>query len=267
MWEPKNYDGKYEGPMRMRTALTKSKNLVSIRILQQITPKYAQEYVSRFGFDAEKHPPYLTMALGAGSVTPWQMVGAYAVFANGGYRVNPYVITRITDDAGRVLAEAKPVRAGDESIRVIDPRNAFVMNSMMNDVTRFGTAARAGATLKRADLAGKTGTTNDHLDAWFAGYQASVVGVAWIGFDQPKKLGGQETGGVAALPIWIGYMQKALKSMPEAMPQAPEGLVSQGGEWYFREFAPGENSIQSLGLSDGTPEGEKRVEEIRNPLF
>ena len=166
-----------------------------------------------------------------------------------------------------MLAEAKPVRAGDESIRVIDPRNAFVMNSMMNDVTRFGTAARAGATLKRADLAGKTGTTNDHLDAWFAGYQASVVGVAWIGFDQPKKLGGQETGGVAALPIWIGYMQKALKSMPEAMPQAPEGLVSQGGEWYFREFAPGENSIQSLGLSDGTPEGEKRVEEIRNQLF
>ena len=267
LWEPKNYDGKYEGPMRMRTALTKSKNLVSIRILQQITPKYAQEYVSRFGFDAEKHPPYLTMALGAGSVTPWQMVGAYAIFANGGYRVNPYVITRITDDAGQVLAEAKPVRAGDESIRVIDPRNAFIMNSMMNDVTRFGTAARAGATLKRADLAGKTGTTNDHLDAWFAGYQASLVGVAWIGFDQPKKLGGQETGGVAALPIWIGYMQKALKSMPEAMPQAPEGLVSQGGEWYFREFAPGENSIQSLGLSDGTPEGEKRVEEIRNQLF
>ena len=267
LWEPKNYDGKYDGPMRMRAALTKSKNLVSVRILQQITPKYAQDYVSRFGFDAEKHPPYLTMALGAGSVTPWQMVGAYAVFSNGGYRVNPYVIRRITDDAGRVLAEARPVRAGNEAIRVIDARNAFIMNSMMNDVTRFGTAARAGALLKRSDLAGKTGTTNDHVDAWFAGYQANLVGIAWIGFDQPKKLGGQETGGVAALPIWISYMQRALKGIPESMPQPPEGLVNIAGEWYFREFVPGEASVQSLGLSDGTPEGEKKAEEIRNQLF
>ena len=267
LWEPKNYDGKYEGPMRMRTALTKSKNLVSIRILQQITPQYAQDYITRFGFDAEKHPPYLTMALGAGSVTPWQMVGAYAVFANGGYRINPYIVTRITDDGGRVLATASPARAGIDATRVIDPRNAFVMNSMMNDVTRFGTAARAGATLKRTDLAGKTGTTNDHVDAWFAGYQANLVGVAWIGFDQPKKLGGQETGGVAALPIWISYMQKALRGQPESMPQAPEGLVNVAGEWYFREFAPGEGSVQSLGLSDGTPEGEKKAEELRNQLF
>ena len=267
LWEPKNYDGKYEGPMRMRTALAKSKNLVSIRILQQITPQYAQEYVSRFGFDAEKHPPYLTMALGAGSVTPWQMVGAYAVFANGGYRVNPYIISRITDDSGKVLAQAKPVKAGDESIRVIDARNAFIMNSMMNDVTRFGTAARAGATLKRADLAGKTGTTNDHVDAWFAGFQPSLVGIAWIGFDQPRKMGGQETGGVAALPIWISYMQRVLKGVPETAPRPPEGLINAGGEWYYSEFAPGEGSVQSLGLSDGTPEGEKKADEIRNQLF
>jgi penicillin-binding protein 1A len=267
LWEPKNYDGKYEGPMRMRTALTKSKNLVSIRILQQITPQYAQEYVTRFGFDAEKHPPYLTMALGAGSVTPWQMVGAYAVFANGGYRVNPYIISRITDDSGKVLAQAKPVKAGDESIRVIDARNAFIMNSMMNDVTRFGTAARAGATLKRADLAGKTGTTNDHVDAWFAGFQSSLVGIAWIGFDQPRKMGGQETGGVAALPIWISYMQRTLKGVPETTPRPPEGLINAGGEWYYSEFAPGEGSVQSLGLSDGTPEGEKKADEIRNQLF
>ena len=267
LWEPKNYDGKYEGPMRMRTALAKSKNLVSIRILQQITPQYAQEYVSRFGFDAEKHPPYLTMALGAGSVTPWQMVGAYAVFANGGYRVNPYIISRITDDSGKVLAQAKPVKAGDESIRVIDARNAFIMNSMMNDVTRFGTAARAGATLKRADLAGKTGTTNDHVDAWFAGFQPSLVGIAWIGFDQPRKMGGQETGGVAALPIWISYMQRVLKGVPETAPRPPEGLINAGGEWYYSEFAPGESSVQSLGLSDGTPEGEKKADEIRNQLF
>jgi len=267
LWEPKNYDGKFEGPMRMRTALAKSKNLVSIRILQQITPQFAQEYISRFGFDAEKHPPYLTMALGAGSVTPWQMAGAYAVFSNGGYRVNPYIISRITDDAGKVLAEAKPVTAGDESIRVIDARNAFIMNSMMNDVTRFGTAARAGATLKRADLAGKTGTTNDHVDAWFAGFHSTLVGIAWIGFDQPRKMGGQETGGVAALPIWISYMQRVLKGVPESTPRPPEGLVNAGGEWYYREFAPGEGSVQSLGLSDGTPEGEKKADEIRNQLF
>lgn len=267
LWEPKNYDGKYEGPMRMRAALTKSKNLVSIRILQQITPQYAQEYVTRFGFDAEKHPPYLTMALGAGSVTAWQMVGAYAVFANGGYRINPHLITRITDDGGRVLSEARPVRAGDEAMRVLDARNAFIMESMLGDVTKFGTAARAGATLKRADLAGKTGTTNDHVDAWFAGFQSSIVGVAWIGFDQPKKLGGQETGGVAALPMWINYMQRVLRNVPESKRQPPEGILNSGGEWYYREYAPGESSVQSIGLSDGTAEGEKRVDEVKNQLF
>ncbi len=267
LWEPKNFDGKYEGPMRMREALAKSKNLVSIRILQQITPQYAQDYITRFGFDAEKHPPYLTMALGAGSVTPWQMLGGYAVFANGGYRINPYIVTRITDDTGRVLAEAKPVKAGDESNRVIDARNAFLMNSLLNGVTRFGTATRASATLKRTDLAGKTGTTNDHVDAWFAGFHPNLVGIAWIGFDQPKKLGGQETGGVAALPIWINYMQKGLRNAQEAVPQVPEGIINVGGEFYYREYAPGENAVQSIGLGDGTPEGEKKADEVRNQLF
>ena len=267
LWEPKNFDGKFDGPMRMRTALTKSKNLVSIRILQQITPQYAQDYITRFGFDADKHPAYLTMALGAGSVTPWQMLGAYSVFANGGYRINPYIITRITDDAGNVLAEVQPVKAGDESLRVIDARNAFIMNSIMNDVTKIGTAARAGATLKRGDLMGKTGTTNDHLDAWFAGFHSNLVGIAWIGFDQPRKLGGQETGGVAALPVWIGYMQRALRGVPESPPQPPEGVINVGGEYYYREYAPGENSVQSLGLGDGTPEGEKKADEVRNQLF
>ena len=267
LWEPKNFDGKFDGPMRMRTALTKSKNLVSIRILQQITPQYAQDYITRFGFDADKHPAYLTMALGAGSVTPWQMLGAYSVFANGGYRINPYIITRITDDAGNVLAEVQPVKAGDESLRVIDARNAFIMNSIMNDVTKIGTAARAGATLKRGDLMGKTGTTNDHLDAWFAGFHSNLVGIAWIGFDQPRKLGGQETGSVAALPVWIGYMQRALRGVPESPPQPPEGVINVGGEYYYREYAPGENSVQSLGLGDGTPEGEKKADEVRNQLF
>src|SRR5687767_5319092 len=214
-WEPKNYDNKFEGPMRLRTALVKSKNMVSIRILEAIGPKYAQEYVTRFGFDADKHPPYLTMALGAGSVTAWQMARAYAVFANGGYLVQPYFILKIVDDRGNPLALAKPKRAGDDSLRVIDPRNAFIMDHMMQDVTRFGTAARA-ARLGRSDLAGKTGTTNEFVDAWFAGYQPSLVGIAWLGFDQPKSLGKNQTGAAAALPIWIGYMEKALKEIPEA---------------------------------------------------
>jgi penicillin-binding protein 1A len=251
--------------MRMRQALTKSKNLVSIRILQQIGPRYAQEYTTKFGFEAEKHPPFLTMALGAGSVTPWQMVGGYAVFANGGYKVNPYVIAKITDDTGKVLAEAKPLKAGDESNRVIDARNAFIMTSLMNDVTKFGTAAKA-RTLKRGDLAGKTGTTNDHHDAWFAGYQSTLVGIAWIGFDQPKKMGSRETGGDAALPIWIEYMRVALKGVPETAVKVPEGVVQVGGEYYYREFQAGEG-VTSLGLSDNTPEGKEKAEQIKNELF
>jgi penicillin-binding protein 1A len=224
-WEPKNYDGKYEGPMTLRTALMKSKNMVSIRLIRAIDPHYAQDYITRFGFDADKHPPYLTMALGAGSVTPWQHLAAYAVFANGGYKVQPYIVKQILDANNKVLAETKPVLAGDESLRVIDVRNAWVMDSMMKDVVRRGTAARAGQVLKRADLAGKTGTTNDYVDAWFCGYQPSLVGVAWIGFDQPKRLGNGETGGSAALPIWIGYMAKALKDVPEMPRETPAGMA------------------------------------------
>ena len=225
-WEPHNYDGKYEGPMRMRTALAKSKNMVSIRLLQASGVSFIQDYITRFGFDADKHPPYLTMALGAGSVTPWQMVAAYSVFANGGYRVQPYIMREIQDERGQVLAEAQPVRAGEETLRVIDPRNAYVMDSMLRDVTIYGTAARASATLKRRDLAGKTGTTNEHVDAWFCGYQRTVVGCSWIGFDQPKNLGNGETGGSAALPTWIGYMSKVLKDVPETFMPQPDGLVA-----------------------------------------
>lgn len=227
-WEPHNYDGKYEGPMKLRTALAKSKNMVSIRILQAIGTQYAQDYATRFGFDADKHPPYLTMALGAGSVTPWQMVRAYSVFANGGYKINPFVVREIRDERNAVLARSSEVPAGDESIRALDPRNAFLMDAMLRDVTIYGTAARASATLKRQDLAGKTGTTNEYVDAWFCGYQMTVAGCAWIGFDQPKKLGDKETGGAAALPIWIGYMSLALKDVPVQVPQAPEGLVAVG---------------------------------------
>lgn len=232
-WEPKNYDGKYDGPITMRTALAKSKNMVSIRILMGIGTRYAQDYASRFGFDPEKHPPYLTMALGAGSATPWQMASAYAVFANGGFRIQPYVVKEITDENGRVLAKFSPTPAGDPSRRIIDPRNAYLMNTMLQDVVRYGTAAKA-MSLKRSDLAGKTGTTNDYVDAWFCGYQPKLVTITWMGFDQPRKLGSGETGGAAALPIWINYMGQALKGIPEAQLVVPDGLVAiearAGGE-------------------------------------
>ena len=235
----------------MRTALAKSKNMVSIRILQSIDPKYAQDYVTRFGFDADKHPPYLTMALGAGSVTPLQMARGYAVFANGGYLIQPHFIQRIVDDRGNELGTAKPPQAGEEALRVIDARNAFLMDSMMQDVTRYGTAASV-AKLGRRDLAGKTGTTNDFVDGWFCGYQPDLVAVAWMGFDQPRTLGKNQTGGRIALPIWIEYMSKALKGVPEAQRSVPEGVISVrsdadpsappeakgAAEFFYREFAP-----------------------------
>ena len=224
-WEPKNYDGKFEGPMRLRTALTKSKNMVSIRVLDAIGPKYAQEYIGRFGFDIDRHPPYLTMALGAGSVTAWQLARAYSVFANGGFLIQPYFIHKIVDDRGNPLALADPRRAGDEALRVLDRRNAFIMDNMMQDVTRSGTAARAGR-LGRTDLAGKTGTTNEFVDAWFAGYQPSLVAVSWVGFDQPKTLGKNQTGSVVALPIWLNYMEQALKDIPEQPRTVPPGVVA-----------------------------------------
>jgi penicillin-binding protein 1A len=239
-WEPRNYDGKYEGPMKMRTALAKSKNMVSIRLLQSIDTHYAQDYAGRFGFDTDRHPPYLTMALGAGSVTPWQMVTAYAVFANGGYKVNPYIVREIRDNNDRVLARSAEIRAGDETLRVIDPRNAFMMDMMLRDVTIYGTAARASNILKRQDLAGKTGTTNEYVDAWFCGYQMTVAGCAWMGFDQPRKLGNNETGGTAALPIWIGYMSRALKDVPIQLPTPPDGLVAFG-EGRDRNYVYAEN--------------------------
>jgi len=223
-WEPSNYDGKFEGPMRLRRALAKSKNMVSIRVLEAIGPQYAQDYVRRFGFDAEKHPPYLTMALGAGSVTPLQSARAFAVFANGGYLIQPYFIKKIVDDRGNTLGEARPARAGDKALRVIDPRNAFIMDSILKDVTRYGTAARV-ARLKRHDLAGKTGTTNEFVDAWFAGYHPSLVGIAWVGYDQPRSLGRNQTGGAVALPIWIDYIEKVLKDVPEVKRDMPPGIA------------------------------------------
>jgi len=265
-WEPKNYDGKYEGPMSMRRGLTKSKNMVSIRILHRVGAKYGQEYTSRFGFEPERNPPYLTLALGAGAVTPMQMAGAYAVFANGGYKVSPYLISKVTDASGKVLSQANPDKAGDERNRVIDPRNAYLMDSMMKDVIRFGTATRA-LSLKRPDIAGKTGTTNDSIDAWFAGYQNKLVGVAWIGFDQPKNLGNRETGGGLALPIWIGYMQKALKNIPVEERPMPEGIIAMDGEYYYAENPPGVGVDSLEGQARGTPAEEQQKDAVKNELF
>lgn len=276
-WEPKNYDAKFDGPMRVRTALARSKNLVTVRVLQAIGPQYAQDYIARFGFDPKLHPPFLTMGLGAGAATPMQMVGAYATFANGGYRVAPYVIARIVDGKGTVLSAATPKFAGDDAERAIDPRNAFIMTSLLKDVINVGTATRA-LSLGRRDLAGKTGTTNENVDAWFCGYNSDLAAVAWIGFDQPKSLGNNETGGVAALPIWISYMQRALKGTPDASLPMPAGVVSvringdtglqdDAGsltEYFLAEFPP---RGREDGLTTAPPGAGPPGRDVREQLF
>lgn len=251
-WEPKNYDGSFEGAMTLRRGLAKSKNMISIQILNAVGTKYAQAWVSRFGFDAEKHPPYLTMALGAGSVTPMQMAVAYAVFANGGYRVNPWLVTKVSEQRGKVLVDAHPPVL-DESLRVIDARNAFLMTSLLQEVTRSGTAARAQATLKRPDIYGKTGTTNDSMDAWFAGYHPTLTAVTWIGYDTPRKLGDKETGGGLSLPVWISYMTHALKDIPVAEPAAPARMTRVNNEWFFEEF---------VGISEPPPQSPEEKKKI-----
>lgn len=264
-WEPKNYDGKYEGPISLRRGLAQSKNMVAIRVLDKIGPKFAQQWSARFGFEASRQPPYLTLALGAGTVTPLQMARAYSVFANGGYLLQPYLISKITDSQGRVLFQSKPQQAGDEKLRVISPRNAYVMDSLLQEVTRSGTAARAQATLKRPDLYGKTGTTNDFLDAWFCGFQPNLVAISWVGYDTPKKLGNRESGGALALPIWIRYMETALRGVPIASYAQPAGIVIENGEPVYSNFANG-SGVRSLGLSDPLPEPDITPEE-RNSIL
>ncbi|WP_321821238.1 MULTISPECIES: penicillin-binding protein 1A [unclassified Burkholderia] len=246
-WEPKNYGGGFEGPMSMRTALQRSRNLVSIRILNHIGTKYAQQYITRFGFDADRHPAYLPMALGAGQVTPLQMAGAYSVFANGGFRVNPYLIAEVTDPNGAVVARAQPLIAEQNAPRAIDARNAYVMNSLLQSVAQRGTGARTNV-LKRTDLAGKTGTTNDSHDAWFAGYQHTLAAIAWIGYDNPRSLGDRETGGGLSLPVWIDYMGAALKGVPEFKPTMPDDVQALGSELYFTDFTPGHGFVSTVGV-------------------
>lgn len=244
-WEPQNYDNKFDGPMTLRDALTRSKNMVSIRLLQSITPEYAQDYITRFGFEPARHPAFLTMALGAGATTPWQLAAGYAVFANGGFKVEPFIVKEIIDGQGRTVAKVDPPVAGRSAPRVIDPRNAWLVDSMLQDVVSRGTAVRAKA-LRRQDLAGKTGTTNDYVDAWFAGYSPDIVAVSWVGFGQPRNLGRGETGSRAALPIWINYMRTALKDVPEKARALPPGLlpVSLPGkahvDYHYAEYPPPE---------------------------
>jgi penicillin-binding protein 1A len=262
-WEPKNYDGTFEGPMTLRKGLAKSKNMISIRILQAVGTRNSQEWVTKFGFDEDKHPAYLTMALGAGSVTPMQMATGYSVFANGGMRVQPHMITRVTDHKGKILVDSPPQMV-NEANRAITPRNAFVMTSLLQEVTRSGTAAKARVALKRDDIYGKTGTTNDSMDAWFAGYHRNLAAVVWIGYDTPRKLGDRETGGGLSLPVWISFMESALKNMPIMDAVAPEGVLYVNGDWYFEEYAKG-SGVTSLGLGNekgGTlpePDEKKRI--------
>ncbi|MEE9332173.1 MAG: penicillin-binding protein 1A [Methylophilaceae bacterium] len=224
-WNPKNFNNRYDGPIRMRVALKKSKNVVSIRLLDSIGTRYAQDYVTKFGFSRKRNPAYLTMALGAGSVTPLELANGYAVFANGGYRIKPHIISKVTDSNGKTIEEKSYPVAGKAATRVIDDRNAFLMSSMLRDVVQSGTATRAKA-LGRRDVAGKTGTTNDTLDAWFAGYSPHEVAIVWVGYDQPRSLGKRETGGRAALPIWVKYMATALKGKPDVRPKIPKGIMS-----------------------------------------
>lgn len=272
-WQPKNYDDSFDGPMRMRQGLIKSKNLVSIRILQAIGPEYAQDYITKFGFDKDKHGPYLTMALGAGSVTPMQLLTGYSVFANGGYRIMPYFIDRIEDAQGKLLNQAAPVVAGGGAEQVIDVRNAYTMVSMMQDVVRHGTAIRA-MTLGRQDLAGKTGTTSDSMDAWFCGFQPTLVAISWIGFDTPRSLGDKETGGGAALPMWMSYMGKVLKDVPEAEYTMPDNMAAvrindhglrdpDGGriEYFYQENIPAAVGDAQSGDS------AERIDSVKDQLF
>ncbi len=256
-WEPKNYDGTFEGPMSLRRGLAKSKNMISIQILQAIGPRYAQEWITKFGFDPDKHPPYLTMALGAGSVTPMQMATGYSVFANGGLRINPWLVSKVSEQRGKLLVETA-VPAIDEANRAIEPRNAFLMTSLLQEVTRSGTAAKAQATLKRPDVYGKTGTTNDSMDAWFAGYHPTLAAVTWIGYDTPRKLGDRETGGGLSLPVWISFMETALKNTPIKEPDAPAGVVYLNNEWYFEEFSKG-TGVNALGTGEKTTNFQRQT--------
>ncbi len=251
-WDPRNDDGKYDGPIRMQDALAQSKNVVSVRILKALGVDYANFFLTRFGFDGDKHPLNLTMALGTGSVTPVQLASAYGVFANSGYLVSPWLVQRVSDARGKVLFEADRPATPPEESRVIDARNAFVTDSMLREVTRSGTGAMASQRLQRQDLAGKTGTTSDAVDGWFSGYANGIVSVAWMGFDEPRSLGTREFGATAALPIWIDSMRQALVGSIATERAVPENVVYVDGRWNYTEFDT-EAGVKTLGLDEASP--------------
>ncbi len=247
-WSPSNADGQFEGPMPLHTALAKSKNMVSIRLVQLLGPQAARTWTGRFGFDVDKQPDNLTLALGAGATTPLQLASAYAVIANGGMKVSPVVIRRITNGEGKVVFEA-PTKVLDEGDRVVPARNAFLTGTLLNEVARSGTAARAQAQLKRPDLYGKTGTTNDVVDAWFAGFQPHVAAVVWLGYDTPRSLGSHASGASLALPVWIQYMATALGREPVIEMPTPEGVVRLESGWRYKEWADG-GFLKELGTDN-----------------
>jgi penicillin-binding protein 1A len=249
-WAPQNDDGVFDGPITLRRALAESKNVPSVRLLRALSVSYAHDFLGKFGFDLSRQPKNLTMALGTGAVTPQMMAGAYAIFANGGYKVQPYLIAKIQAADGKVIAETKPATTHQESERVLDPRNAYITDSMLRDVARYGTGARATEALGRGDIAGKTGTTSDAMDGWFAGYGANVVAVAWMGYDDPKSLGGKEFGATLAMPIWIDYMRVALARRPEQERAAPEGMVRDSDDWVYAEFAE-TPALKSIDIEPG----------------
>ena len=283
IWRPENYTRKTYGPTRLREALTHSRNLVSIRLLHSIGVPYALDYASRFGFDVERLPKNLSLALGSGAATPLQLARAFCAFANGGYLIDPYFIKLIETETGEQIRAANPAiicpgcdkDAGSESApangeaaatddpaadiryapRVVDPENAWIMNSMLRDVIQYGTARRA-LVLMRKDLSGKTGTTNDQRDAWFSGFNSEVAAVAWVGFDKYLPLGNQETGGQAALPMWIEYMRVALEGIPESIMKKPTGLVFARIDPYTGKPAPpgSPDAIFEVFSSKNTPE-------------
>ncbi|MFJ4291417.1 penicillin-binding protein 1A [Cupriavidus sp. NPDC089707] len=245
-WQPSNDDGRFIGPVTVRQALAESRNLPAIRTLQAIGIPYAVEFASRFGFSPKRLPRYLPLALGTGTTSPLRLAAAYGVFANGGQRVEPYLIERITDSEGNVLFEAGHGAAAPT--RVISARNAFVMDSLLRSVVGEGTGAGVRRYLRRDDVAGKTGTTNDAMDGWFAGYAGGVVTVAWMGYDDNRSLGEHEFGATTALPVWAAYMEGRLAGVPEADPDAPAGLVRAGNDWIYAEYADGSHGIASLGF-------------------
>ena len=234
---------------------------------QAIDPYYAQQYIARFGFDPKNHPPLLTMALGVGSVTPWEMVAGYSVFANGGYLVQPYLIEKVTDAQGNVLMQSKNAKVGEGAPRVIDARNAYVMHSLLHGVAVRGTGRRAGNALKREDMGVKTGTTNDALDAWFAGYAGEITAVGWMGYDQPKSLGANAYGAGLVLPVWVDYMKSVLKNAPEYYRPQPADVVEINGQPFYADQVG--DTVQTLGLGETTTPGEVDpiTETIRDQIF